>query len=140
MRKQLVIKRILSKVSPQLEIAVLYLSGGVKDRIDLSGWDEILQTSIIRITKGNLVKPHKHLPIHRETSGTQETWVVQQGKGLATFFDLDGTQLANIKLSRGSVALLLRGGHSLKALSTTFTIVEVKNGPYKGQNIDRISI
>jgi len=133
-------KRVLSKVSPPMEIAVLHVSGRVKGRLDLTGWNEILQASIVRIPKGKLIKPHKHLPIQRETLGTQETWIVQRGRGLATFYDLNGSKLVEIKVSRGAVVLLLRGGHSLRALSRRFTIVEVKNGPYRGGEIDKASI
>lgn len=140
MRDELNTKRILSKVSPQVEIAILHFSGRVKDRVDLSGWNEILQTSVIQLPKGKSVKPHRHLPTQRETLGTQETWIVQRGKGIATFFDLDGSKLEEIKISRGAVVLLLRGGHSLKPLSGAFTFVEVKNGPYKGGEIDKVSI
>lgn len=132
--------RVLSKVSPESDIAYLYISGKVKARIDFSPWAEILQTSIVRIEKRKMIKSHIHLPVHRETSGTQETWIVQKGKGIATFFDLDGTKLIDVKLSRGSVALLFRGGHSLKALTSNFTIVEVKNGPYEGDEFDRVQI
>jgi hypothetical protein len=127
-------------VSPESDIAYLYISGKVSGRLDFSAWTEILQTSIVRIKKSKMVKSHMHLPVQRETSGTQETWIVQKGRGIATFFDLDGTKLIEVKLSRGSVALLLRGGHSLKALSSNFTIVEVKNGPYQGEEFDRVPI
>jgi mannose-6-phosphate isomerase-like protein (cupin superfamily) len=78
--------------------------------------------------------------VRRETFGTQEVWIVRKGRGLVSFYDLNDDFLCSKTISKGDMILNFRGGHSLKPLSKKIVFIEIKNGPYEGTKIDKISI
>jgi hypothetical protein len=52
-----------------------------------------------------------------------------QGKVKVTFFDADGSQVAERTLTKGDSLLQLSGGHGFQFGETT-RLIEVKMGPY----------
>ena len=109
-------------------------------RTDLSSGNEILQGCARKLKENVYVAPHRHMPIVRSTLGTQEAWVVIEGKVLATLFDIDNSKLAEIELDAGSCMIFFNGGHSLRALEDNTFFYEFKNGPYYGFDKDKYNI
>lgn len=109
-------------------------------RTDLSTDSEILQCSARILKEGLYIAPHKHLPIERNTIGTQESWVILEGKLLASVYDEDASLLAEIELGAGSCIVFFGGGHSLKVLNDNTIFFEFKNGPYYGYDNDKHDI
>jgi hypothetical protein len=109
-------------------------------RSDLSSENEILQGCARKLAGDIIVAPHKHLPIERVTLGTQEAWVILEGKILAKIYDIDDTFLTEVELISGSCMIFFNGGHSLKVLEHNTFFYEFKNGPYYGFDKDKHNI
>ncbi len=131
---------INSNIKKNTVLAIIVRKYKFSSRIDLTSVDEILQASILSFKKSNTVQPHKHNSVRRETFGTQEVWIVRKGRGLVSFYDLNDDFLCSKKISKGDMILNFRGGHGLKPMSKKMVFIEIKNGPYEGTKIDKISI
>ena len=121
-------------------VAIVVRNYKITSRLDITSVDEILQTSILSLKKNDLVRPHKHNLIKREILGTQEVWIVYKGRGVVSFYDVDNQFLCSKRITKGDMVLNFRGGHGLKAFSRKMVFIEIKNGPYKGPEIDKVSI
>ena len=94
--------------------------------------------SIIKFDKKFSLRKHIHTKISRKTIGTQETWVVINGKIKVSFYDTDKTKICSKKLKKGDISILYRGGHTFDTLEKNTIIYEIKNGPYlKDKDIKR---
>ena len=131
-------EKIYSKVDPEkLILSLMRCSNISKYRTDLCPDEEFLQMSGRKLEKGLKVKAHKHLPIDRKTSITQEAWVVLSGSIKGVFYDLDDSVLYKTEIKKGDTAVLFRGGHSLEVLEEDSIIYEFKTGPYYGADADK---
>ena len=131
---------INSSIEKNTLLAVIIKKFKILNRCDLTSIEEILQTSVLSLAKNNPVQPHRHSLVRRETYGTQEIWIVKKGRGIASFYDLNDDFLCSRKIVKGDMILNFRGGHGLKSLSRKMILIEIKNGPYMGSEIDKISI
>lgn len=132
--------QIFSQVKKDLLIGKIVEPGNFTSRIDLTENDALLQISTINFSKLQEVKTHKHLPLHRETIGTSEIWLVTKGKFEITIFDVDNSKIGEFILEVGDLVVFFDGGHALTAKSKNARILEVKNGPYKGADLDKVYI
>jgi hypothetical protein len=132
--------QIFSKINNSVLIGKIVKPGNFTSRIDLTENEAILQISAINFNKFQEVKSHKHLPLHRETIGTSEIWLVTKGKFKINLFDIDDSKLGEFILVVGNLVVFFEGGHSLTAMSKNARILEVKNGPYKGADLDKVYI
>lgn len=129
-------KQFFSKVNPlQLLVSVLE-PPLVNGRLDSGGADQILQVSAIRLPKAKTIRPHKHKGTPRNTTGTQEAWVVISGLLKANIYDIDESLLDTISLGPGMCMTLYNGGHNFEVISNDAVIYEIKNGPYYGAESD----
>ena len=62
---------------------------------------------------------------------------VMQGRVKSTFFTEDDAPCDEVILHAGDVLVLLAGGHSYDILEDDTFVLEVKNGPYLGADVDR---
>jgi len=85
---------------------------------------------------GYVIAPHVHLPVPREVQYTNEVLFIRSGKLRVDFYDGAQNYLESTILEAGDVILLAQGGHGFEMLSPT-EIVEVKQGPYAGENDKR---
>ena len=131
---------IKSSIEKNTLLAVIIKQYKILNRFDVTSIEEILQASILSLPKNNPVQPHRHNLVRRETFGTQEIWIVKKGRGVASFYDLNDDYLCSRKIIKGDMILNFRGGHGLKSLSRKMILIEIKNGPYMGSEIDKISI
>ena len=109
-------------------------------RTDLSPEKEIFQGCARKLNNDIFVLPHRHFPIERSTIGTQESWIIIEGKVLATIYDIDNCLLSEIELPSGSCIIFFNGGHSLRVLENNTLFYEFKNGPYYGHDTDKYNI
>ena len=116
--------------------AFIKLKNFKKNRIDICPENEFLQISLINLANKNFLKPHKHLKLNRNTSITQEAWIVLKGSIQTTIYDLNNKVLKKFIISNGDMFVLFRGGHSFKALKKNTIMYEIKNGPYYGKKKD----
>ncbi|MBU3578664.1 hypothetical protein ICN17_01430 [Polynucleobacter sp. 73C-SIWE] len=129
-------KQIFSKITPNLLLVTVLDSSQVTGREDASGPDQILQVSVIHLPQAKTIRPHKHKNTSRNTTGTQEAWVVISGLLKANIYDVDDSLLDIISLGPGMCMTLYNGGHNFEVISSDALIYEIKNGPYYGAEFD----
>ncbi|MFO1273189.1 MAG: hypothetical protein U1F50_16185 [Rubrivivax sp.] len=85
---------------------------------------------------GYVIAPHVHLPVPREVQYTNEVLFVRRGRVRVDFYTGGQDYLESTILEAGDVILLAQGGHGFEMLQDS-EIVEVKQGPYAGENDKR---
>lgn len=98
---------------------------------------DFIQVGIWGYDKGIRLQPHIHNEAKREFLRTQEVIFVKSGKVAAYIFDEAGDFVERIELSSGDILILLKGGHGYEILEDDTYVLEVKNGPYPGAEVDR---
>ena len=99
--------------------------------------EDFLQVGMMGLDKGTELKAHYHLPQDKMITKNQEVLIIVSGKVEAVFFDKDKkTKAGSVILKDGDILVLLEGGHAFKILSDT-KLIEVKQGPYEGQEKDK---
>ncbi|HEC25939.1 MAG TPA: hypothetical protein ENI67_00810 [Gammaproteobacteria bacterium] len=91
------------------------------------------QLAYMHHPQGKLIEPHVHNSVRREVHYTQEVLFIRKGKLRVDFFDEEQNYLESYILNTGDVILLAAGGHGFEVLEET-EIIEVKQGPYAGEN------
>jgi hypothetical protein len=134
------VETVRSRLDDSIELASFYKSQFRVGRTDVTKAYQILQFAVIGYRKKDKVGAHLHNPLARRTTGTSECWIVMQGKIEVGLFDTDDMPVYVTSLSKGDVAIFYLGGHSLKVLSRTAQIYELKNGPYEGDILDKKQI
>jgi hypothetical protein len=82
---------------------------------------------------GYVVPAHIHNEVERKITQTQEVLIIRNGSCLVTLFDSNYTPIEKIVLEKGDVILLANGAHKIEMISEC-EILEVKQGPYAGNN------
>lgn len=132
---------IYSKVDPELLLHIVNRKSDIThQRKDVSPASEYLQVSCFKMDNGKTFRPHKHIPQHRETDITQESWIVIQGKVKAILYDIDDTIIREPILEVGDCSMTFRGGHNYLCLEDDSIVYEYKTGPYTGQENDKTFI
>lgn len=132
---------IYSKVTPGLLLHVINRYSDIKTvRNDISPDKEYLQVSCFETNKDMKYKSHKHLPLHRKTDITQESWVVIDGEIQVTLYDIDDAIIHKTILKRGDCTVTFGGGHGYECLKNNTKVYEFKTGPYYGQTKDKVLI
>lgn len=99
--------------------------------------EDFIQVGIWMYESGRELKAHIHNEVKREISWTQEVLFVRAGKLRANIFDTNEKKVAELLVTAGDVIILLRGGHGYDILEDGTQVLEVKNGPYSGAEVDR---
>jgi hypothetical protein len=91
------------------------------------------QVAVMSHPNGKKIAPHVHNLVFRQVLFTQEVLLVRRGKVKITLYSSEKQQIATLTLKTGDVILLCGGGHSFEMLEDT-SLIEVKQGPYAGEN------
>lgn len=91
------------------------------------------QVAVMSHPKGKSIAPHVHNLVSRQVLYTQEVLLVRRGKVKINLYSSGKQQIATLTLKTGDVILLCGGGHSFEMLEDT-SLLEVKQGPYAGEN------
>lgn len=130
--------KIYSKINPsKLLHIIVNREDFTKGRKDLVNASEFLQCAILNMPAGKTFLPHKH--IWKEGPKkfiVQESWIVLKGKVKAILYDLDNSIVDTVVLKSGELSLTIQGGHNYEILQDA-QVIEFKNGPYKGQEMDK---
>ena len=98
-----------------------------------------LQIGVIERGVGDVISPHKHLPVKVDHYGIRQEFLhVMMGKVCVKFFDTEGRQVAERILDQGDSLLQMSGGHGFHFEEPT-RLIEVKLGPYSTQDNDKKS-
>ena len=99
---------------------------------------DFIQVGTWKYGEGKNLLAHKHNIVPRNADITQEVIYVKKGKLLAKIYDLNNVFLEELEMRSGDCMIMLRGGHSYTILEDDTEVLEVKNGPYFGAEIDRV--
>jgi cupin fold WbuC family metalloprotein len=132
---------IYSKIEPELLLHIINRKSNItQKRCDISPPNEFLQLSCFSLKEGQTFRPHRHIPLYRETQITQESWVVIKGQIKAILYDIDDNIIYETILEQGDCSITFRGGHNYECLEEESLVYEYKTGPYMGQSKDKIFI
>jgi hypothetical protein len=127
-----------SRLSPdKLMHMVCRASDVTEKRVTITDPAEFLQVAGLKLAAGDTFRPHKHIPIQKITTITQESWVVLRGAVVAYLFDLDDSLLAEVTLNAGDLSVTFHGGHTYKCAEDAL-VYEFKTGPYLGIEKDKV--
>lgn len=90
------------------------------------------QLAYMRRPAGHVIEAHEHNPVPREVLHTREVLLVRSGRVRVDFYAQNRDYLESRVLGAGDVILLATGGHGFEMLEDA-EIIEVKQGPYTGQ-------
>ena len=134
-------EKIYSKVEPDLLLHIVNRCSNItKERCNISPDKEFLQVSCFSLPKNKTFQAHKHVPLERYTTITQESWVVIKGLIKAQLYDIDDTIIAEPILKQGDCSITFKGGHNYICLEDDTLVYEYKTGPYMGQAKDKVFI
>lgn len=85
---------------------------------------------------GKSIDAHVHNMVHRNVVMTQEVLFIKKGILRVDFYDEYEDYLESRELYAGDVILLVSGGHGFRVLEEV-EMIEVKQGPYAGENDKR---
>jgi len=91
------------------------------------------QLAYMNHPSGHIIKPHIHNEIIREVHFTNEVLFIKSGSVRVDFYNDKKVFIEDKVLNQGDVILLASGGHGFEMLEDS-EIIEVKQGPYAGEN------
>ncbi len=91
------------------------------------------QLAYMKRPKDYVIPPHVHNAVVREVQFTKEVLFIKSGRVRVDFYDDEKNYLQSSILETGDVVLLAYGGHGFEMLEES-EIIEVKQGPYAGEN------
>ena len=86
---------------------------------------------------GKKLQNHYHNAFKREVNRTYEVIYVISGSLNADIYDLEMNYVKTLSIRKGEVLILLESGHGYMITSEDTTVLEVKNGPFLGKEIDK---
>ena len=98
---------------------------------------DFIQVGVWGYGAGKELKAHIHNEVKREVLWTQEVLFVRSGKLRARIYNTQEELIKQLEVQAGDVIILLRGGHGYDILEEGPQVLEIKNGPYVGADLDR---
>ena len=99
--------------------------------------NEFIQVGAWSYDAGKELLAHIHNKVDRNVSRTCETLYVISGSLEAHIYDLNEKQIDSFVVQAGEILILLECGHGYTILEDDTKVVEIKNGPYLGAEVDR---
>ena len=87
--------------------------------------------------KGKKLDAHVHKDYERLATRTQESIYVKKGSVKVSIFSEEQVFLEDYILNEGDLAVFGYGGHSYEILEDDTQIIESKNGPFVGADLDK---
>lgn len=110
----------------------------IKDVEFLTDPQDSLQVGILRRQIGQKVGPHKRHYKEQLISSMHQAVHVLQGSLLLKIYDENTEQIIrSLRMNAGDVVTLQKHGHGIEFLEETL-ILEIKQGPYPGENNARL--
>lgn len=94
------------------------------------------QVAYMHHKAGKVIDAHVHNVTHRNVVMTQEVLFIKKGILRVDFYDEYEDYLESRRLQAGDIILLISGGHGFHVLEEV-EMIEVKQGPYAGENDKR---
>jgi hypothetical protein len=98
---------------------------------------DFLQVGTWEYEAGRQLLPHIHNIAERTINRTHEVLYILQGSLKATIYTLNAEIVESLVLEQGDILILLSSGHGYRILEDNTRVLEIKNGPYLGAEVDR---
>lgn len=98
---------------------------------------EFIQVGAWQYEKGKDLLEHIHNQAERTVQRTCETLYVVKGSLEARIYTEEEELIETLYVKTGEILILLAGGHGYTILDDGTRVIEIKNGPYLGADIDR---
>ena len=98
---------------------------------------EYIQAGSWNYDKGKKLLAHKHNEIERSVLFTQEVIYIKSGSLQAFIYDDDSNLVEEFTAYKDELLIMLSGGHGYEVLEDDTKVLEIKNGPYLGAEVDR---
>jgi len=99
--------------------------------------EEFIQLGAWKYNEGKELLAHVHNNVERKINRTYEVLYIVSGSIEATIYTIDNEKVETFTVNSGEILVLLESGHGYKILSDNTKVIEIKNGPYLGAEIDR---
>lgn len=99
--------------------------------------EEYIQVGAWNYDKGKDLLAHIHNEVDRTVGRTNEVLYVIKGSIEASIYDLEEKLVETLIVEAGDILVLLECGHGYHILEDNTKVLEVKNGPYLGAEVDR---
>ena len=99
--------------------------------------EEFVQVGTWHYNEGKKLMQHIHNEVNRVVTRTNEVLYVVSGKVKALIYDLEKKLVEELNVNEGDTLILLDCGHGYEILDDNTKVLEIKNGPYLGAEIDR---
>ena len=120
-----------------LTIAIVVRQNFNKEGINFLSEDTFpLQLGVNSYKKGYKIKGHFHQKREIVVSNIQEVIYFKSGSAVVKLYDLNKKFIKSVSLSVGDLIFFVDGGHGFE-MSEDTTLVEVKQGPYLGKDVDK---
>ncbi|WP_270446863.1 hypothetical protein [Fusobacterium varium] len=130
---------MIKEIRKNNEILARHITGDeIKEGLSFfSNDNEYIQVGSWNYNKGKELLKHIHNEVTREVRRTQEVLYIIKGRIEAEIYDLEKSLIETIIVNEGDILILLESGHGYKILEEGTKVLEIKNGPYLGAEIDR---
>lgn len=98
---------------------------------------DFLQVGTWKYNQGKILAKHVHNEAPRTVKRTHEVLFVVSGSLKAKIYNSNEALLTEIIVNTGDFLILMDCGHGYEILEDGTKVLEVKNGPYLGADIDR---
>lgn len=99
--------------------------------------EKFIQVGTWNYDAGKKLDRHEHNIVERVSNITQECVFVVSGSMDIDFFSADRNFLETVRLQTFDYAVIYGGGHSYHILEDDTKILETKNGPFPGVDVDK---
>jgi hypothetical protein len=101
--------------------------------------DYPIQLGINSYKMGQTIKNHLHKKRKVVISDIQEVIYFKNGEALVSLFEENKKFVKSLRLSAGDLIFFVSGGHGFE-ISKDTVLIEVKQGPYFGRDLDKVII
>jgi len=111
-----------------------------KDGLSFYTDDEnFMQVGVWNYEKGKKLPAHYHNEFSREAFKTNEAVIVLKGKIECNLYTEDGDLIKKVTVCKDEMIVQFNGAHEY-LINEDSIVIETKNGPYFGPEIDRVRI
>jgi hypothetical protein len=101
---------------------------------------DFIQVGVWEYEKDKNLLAHIHNILERTINRTNEVLYIIKGRLEATIYTIQEEFVEKLILESGDILILLTSGHGYRILEDSTRVLEIKNGPYLGAELDRIRI
>ena len=120
------------------KIALKFSTNDFKEGLSFFTEDEdFIQFGSWNYNKDKKLLAHIHNPAKREVAWTQEFIFLISGSLITSLYDDEENLIEEVPLKTNEGMIMFAGGHGYRILEDNTKVIEVKNGPYVGAELDR---